>query len=97
MKNYSSFDFLRKISFERVGGSDKELNVANMILDECKKYNVDAAIEDFEIDGYDIKKASLVVEGTSFEVTGVGMSGSTPNEGITYTSKFNTYARKRKR
>lgn len=82
MKRYSSYDFLKKISFERTGGSDKELSVANMILDECKKYQIDAHIEDFEVDGYDIKKASVEANGISYEVTGVGMSGSTPEDGL---------------
>lgn len=82
MENYGSFEFLKKISFERIGGSEEELKVANMIITECHKYQVEAHLEDFEVDGYTIKTASLEAIGGYYEVTGVGMSGSTPVEGL---------------
>ena len=82
MANYNSFDFLSKISFERLGGSEQELKVANMIISECHKYGVEAHLEDFLVDGYTIKAASLEANGLSYEVTGVGMSGSTPADGV---------------
>ncbi len=82
MENYKSFDFLRKIAFERVAGTDEELRAANMIITECHKYQVEAHLEDFEVDGYDIKLASLETIDGSYTVTGVGMSGSTSVEGI---------------
>mgnify|MGYP001026845480 FL=1 len=82
MEKYGSFEFLKKISFERIGGSEEELKVANMIITECHKYQVEAHLEDFEVDGYTIKTASLEAIGGYYEVTGVGMSGSTPVEGL---------------
>lgn len=82
MANYNSFDFLSKISFERLGGSEQELKVANMIISECHKYGVEAHLEEFLVDGYTIKAASLEANGVSYEVTGVGMSGSTPADGV---------------
>ena len=82
MKNYGSFDFLSKLSFERTGGSDCELKAANMIIAECHKLGVEAHLEDFEVDGYTIKAASLEANGVSYEVTGVGMSGSTHADGV---------------
>lgn len=82
MENYGSFDFLKKICFERVGGSKEELKVANMIITECHKYQIEAHLEDFEVDAYEITDASLETIDGTYEVTGVGMSESTPVEGI---------------
>lgn len=82
MKNYGSFDFLSKLSFERIGGSECELKAANMIISECHKLGVEAHLEDFLVDGYTVKAVSLEANGVSYEVTGVGMSGSTPNDGV---------------
>ena len=83
MKNYGSFDFLSKISFERIGGSEQELKAANMIISECHKLGVEAHLEEFLVDGYTVKAAVLEADGVSYEVTGVGMSGSTPADGVT--------------
>ncbi|MDE5856401.1 MAG: M28 family peptidase, partial [Anaeroplasmataceae bacterium] len=82
METFGSFEFLKKISYERTGGSDAELKTANMIITECHNYQVEAHLEEFLIDGYEIKKAMLETMDGSYEVTGVGMSGSTPIEGI---------------
>lgn len=53
-----SFEFLNKICFERTGGSENELKVANLLMAECRKYQVEAHLEEFEINAYDIKKYS---------------------------------------
>lgn len=82
LKHANSFDFIKKIAFERVAGTESELKAANMIITECHKFQVEAHLEEFEIDGYDIKLASLETIDKTYEVTGVGMSGSTPIEGI---------------
>ena len=82
MENYESFDFLKKIAYERTGGSEAELKTANLIITECHKYQVEAHLEEFLVDGYEIKKAMLESIDGAYEVTGVGMSGSTPIEGI---------------
>lgn len=82
MENNGSFDFLKKIAYERTGGSDAELKTANMIITECHKYHVEAHLEEFLVDGYEIKNASLETIDGTYEVTGVGMSGSTAIEGL---------------
>ena len=82
MENNGSFDFLKKIAFERTGGSEAELKAANLIITECHKYQVEAHLEEFQVDGYEIKQAMLETIDGSYNVTGVGMSGSTPIEGI---------------
>ncbi|MDE7094970.1 MAG: M20/M25/M40 family metallo-hydrolase, partial [Anaeroplasmataceae bacterium] len=82
MEKFGSFDFLKKINYERTGGSEEELKTANLIITECHKYQVEAHLEEFLVDGYEIKTAMLETIDGTYEVTGVGMSGSTPIEGI---------------
>ena len=45
-----AFELLQRISFERIAGTDKELECANMLKEECEKVGVEAVIEEFEID-----------------------------------------------
>ena len=77
-----AYKVLQDISFERLGGSSEELKAANMIITECHKLGVEAHLEDFEVDGYLIKTAQLETVDGTYEVTGVGMSGSTPIDGL---------------
>ena len=56
-----AFDVLKKISFERIAGTDKELECAHILEEECKKAGVDVVIEDFEIDTPEIYEAKLTV------------------------------------
>ena len=35
-----AFEVLKKISFERIAGTEKELECANILLEECKKRNM---------------------------------------------------------
>ena len=85
MKNYNSFDFLKKISYERMGATENETKCAHQILDEVKNLGVDCCIEEFPIDFPQIKKAKFEVlepEYKEYEVTGYGMTGNTPEDGI---------------
>lgn len=81
---YKTFDFLKKIYFERISGSKQELKAAKLIKDECKKFGVNAKLEKFPVDAYEIKKAVLKFSKPSIEVefVGVGMSGNTPKGGV---------------
>ena len=89
MENYNSFDFLKKISFERIGGSNKEKEAANMIKDEIAKLGLEATLETFEVDFPVIKKATLVTSSLKeYTVTGYGMTGNTPINGITKEFKY---------
>lgn len=86
MKNYNSFELIEKISFERLGGSPEELKAAKIIMEELKKTNINSSLETFEVDHYEVKKVSLKLLEPylkEFVVTGYGMSGSTPSDGIT--------------
>ena len=82
--SYKSFDLLNKLYFVRTGGSKEELLAAEIIKKECESLNVNAEIESFKVDGYKVHKASLKFLSPDFEVEccGVGMSSSTPEEGI---------------
>ena len=83
--SYKSFELLEKLYFVRTGGSKEELKAANILKEECEKLGVKAELESFKVDGCDIKKASLKFLDPEFEVecAGVGMSSSTPEEGLT--------------
>ena len=89
MEKYNSFDFLRKLSFERIGGSSKEKEAANMIKDEILKLGLEAKIETFEVDFPLIKEAKLVTSNNkAYKVTGYGMTGNTPINGLTKEFKY---------
>lgn len=85
MAKYKSFDFLKKLYFVRTGGSEEELKAAELIKNECESIGLNAWIEEFPVDRPVIKKAYVKFLNPDFEpeCEGVGMSGSTPEEGIT--------------
>lgn len=86
MIKYDSFKLIDLISFERLGGSKEELKAAKIIQEELKKSNIDSILEEFLVDRYEVKDASLeLLEPTNkkYNVTGYGMSGNTPVDGIT--------------
>ena len=84
MPKYKSFNVLKKLYFVRTGGSKEELEAASIIIDECKNIGVDARFEEFDVDAPVIKKAYLKFSDPDFEpeCVGVGMSGSTPEDGV---------------
>ena len=83
--SYKSFELLRDLYFVRTGGSNEELKAANILKAECEKIGVQAEIESFKVDGCNIKKSYIKFLNPDIEVecVGVGMSSSTPEEGVT--------------
>ena len=81
---YESFKLLDKLSFVRTGGSQEELKAAEILKNECLELGVDTHIESFKVDGYKEIKAELkfIDPDFSVECVCVGMSSSTPAEGI---------------
>ena len=80
-----AFDVLKKISFERIAGTEKELECAHILEEECKKVGVDVVIEDFEIDTPEIHEVKFAItkpEYHEFHCIGIGRSGQTGDEGI---------------
>lgn len=89
MEKYNSFNFLKKLSFERIGGSSKEKEAARLIEQEINKLGLEAKIETFEVDFPIIKKATLVTSNNKeYKVTGYGMSGNTGSLGLTKQFKY---------
>ncbi len=80
-----AFETLQRLAFERVCGTDKELEAAHLLEEECKKIGVDVQIEPFEIPAPEVKKVKLMITKPyekEFYCTGQGFSGNTPDEGI---------------
>lgn len=85
MDKQRAWDTLTRLSFERVSGSAKELEAAHLLEAECQKAGVDVTIESFEISTPRVDEVKLeVLEPTvqTFYCTGIGKSGTTPDEGI---------------
>ncbi len=82
---YLSFELLKKLYFVRTGGSEEELVAANILKEECESLGVEAHLESFKVDGYKVEKAYVKFLDPDMEIecAGVGMSGSTIDEGIT--------------
>ena len=84
--SYKSFDLLKKLYFVRTSGSKEEFEACNIIANEARNLGADKVeIEEFDVDGVTINQASLSFSNPSIEVNceGVGLSGSTNDEGIT--------------
>ena len=80
MDKQRAWDLLERISFVRIAGTDEELKAANILKEECDKAGVPAVIEDFEIEGAEIYKATLEVlepEYACYPVIGIGKTPST--------------------
>ena len=80
-----AFYVLRQMSFERIAGTEKELEAANILKGECEKVGIPVVIEDFEIDDPVIYEAKLSISKPlvyHFNCIGIGRSGNTPDEGI---------------
>ena len=79
------FELLKKIGFVRTSGSNEEKKAAEILLDEIKKVGLEGELEPFKVDYYEIKRAKFEVLEPYYKeytVTGYGMSGSTPSEGL---------------
>ena len=85
MKKHRAYETLKRLAFERVSGTEKELEAAHLLVKECAEMGITAAIEPFEVPAPEITKVSLQVTSPSEEeiyCTGIGKSGQTPEEGI---------------
>jgi hypothetical protein len=75
----TNWEFLKKISFERIAGTKDELNTALLIQDRIKELGGESHLEDFEIEYSKNHKASLKVEGKEFIVHAVSFSKNVEN------------------
>ena len=80
-----AWETLKALSFERVTGTEDEKRAAELLKSICEKAGVEAWLEPYEIVQTSIDKVELSVlgeNGRTYNVIGVGGSGSTPDEGI---------------
>lgn len=85
------FDLLKKIGFVRTSGSEEEKKAADILVDEINKIGLDAELEPFKVDYYNITEAKLEVLEPyykEYKVTGYGMSGCTAKEGLECEFKY---------
>ncbi|MBE6896815.1 MAG: hypothetical protein E7477_06925, partial [Ruminococcaceae bacterium] len=86
MSNFKQIDFIKKIYFNRMGGTENEKKAADIIIETVESLGGTASYEPFEVDYFDIDEASLCVlsgkKNYYINVTGYGRTGSTPDEGI---------------
>ena len=79
------FSLLEKLSFNRLAGTKDEEKAISILKEEIEKEGLVPQVEGFEIDAPYIVKATLKVlepYQKEYTVTGVGMSGSTLEQGI---------------
>lgn len=80
---YKSFNLIKDLYFVRTGGSAEELKAASIIKEKIEELNGTALLEEFEVDGYNVHKASLSFDDElNIECAGVGISSSTSIEGV---------------
>lgn len=80
------FELLKKIGFVRYGGTAEELQAAHILQETLSQVGVSSTLEPFKVSCYEVKKAQLEVLEPfkkTYTVLGVGLSGNTPEEGIT--------------
>jgi len=81
----NAYSLMEKLDYIRVAGTEGELKAAKTICEELKAMGLEPRLEPFEIDDFDIHKAELEITGPGarkFTVTGYGMAGSTPENGL---------------
>ncbi|QSX05577.1 Zn-dependent exopeptidase M28 [Sedimentibacter sp. zth1] len=79
------FKLLKKIGFVRTSGSKEEKMAADILVEEVKSIGVEAKLEPFKVEYYNISKVKLEVLEPFYKeytVTGYGMSGSTIEDGL---------------
>lgn len=77
------FELLQKLNFIRPCGTEEEKRAAQILAAEAEALGLSAGIEEFEVDHWTIEQADLFACGKHWEVRGYGLSGSTPEGGIT--------------
>ena len=85
MKNYHSFEFLKKIYFVRTAGSPNDIKAANLIKEEVENLGGKAWLEEFMVDSAKITKSTLKFSEPELEIecAGSGYSGYTDDLGVT--------------
>jgi len=72
------FKTLKKIAFERVGGTDEEMKVFDILADEIRGMGIEPVLESFEVATFRAGKGTVELLGNkilSFKANPVGLSG----------------------
>ena len=80
-----AFEVLNKISFERIAGTEKEFECANILKEEIEKYGIDVEIQDFQIDMPEVQEVRFMTTKPfeeEYTCIGIGKSGYTDDEGV---------------
>ncbi|MCL2547957.1 MAG: M28 family metallopeptidase [Symbiobacteriaceae bacterium] len=80
-----AMDLLRRISFERLGGTAEEDKAADILISDLATFGISAAKEKFPVTNYRIDQARLTVTkpySQEYSVTGYGRTGSTDEDGL---------------
>ncbi|HHY76140.1 MAG TPA: Zn-dependent exopeptidase M28 [Firmicutes bacterium] len=86
-----ALDFLKKLSFPRLGGSQEEKKAAEMIAEELRSIGLEPRLEEFEVWSYANPYAKVEVlepYTAEIEASALGLSGSTPPGGIEAPLKY---------
>ncbi|MHC4660863.1 MAG: M28 family metallopeptidase [Planctomycetota bacterium] len=80
-----AFDFLKKLSFERISGSPKERKAARLIASEARKLGLRPKLEKFNVDTFSLGSAGIEVLSPyrkKYKAWPLGYSVSTPPKGM---------------
>ncbi len=93
MENRESYQYelLKKLSFTRFGGTEKELEAAKILAGEIESFGGKAEIMDFQIPAYDIQKCSVQVTSPyqkTIDCVPHGLSGELPEGGVDLKLKY---------
>ena len=81
----NNYELLKKMSFERLGGSKEELACANLLLDELQTVGIKGELESFQVDYSEVQEVSFEVLEPyykKYHVTAYKMSGNTEINGL---------------
>jgi len=67
---------LKKIAFERVGGSPEEKKVFDILAEEVKSRGIEPVLESFEVDTFRSGEGHVEINGKSFAANPVGLTGN---------------------
>ncbi len=81
MKTYQ-YDLVQKMSFVRFGGTQQELDAANILMDEIKAFGGKGEIEEFKIPAWKFNKYSIQADGKELDCLPYGVCGSFPAGGV---------------
>ena len=85
------YELLKKLSFNRFGGTEDELKAARLLLGEIESFGGKGEIMDFEIPAYEIEKCAMTVTAPftrEIECVAQGHSGQFPEGGKELTLKY---------